>query len=287
MSFSPQTGLVYLPAQELALTYRHDPKPVAREGFYNIGILFNLIPDDNAVRAAIKSASTGVLLAWDPVAQREVWRVNRRGPWNGGTLATAGGLVFQGTGDGEFVAMDAKTGKALWSTNNQAATLAGPITYEIAGEQYIAVTAGFGSSFFLIEAFLAPTIGNALNSRVYVFKLDGTAAKPALNLQKAPIAKPPVIPVSQDAYVRGGRLYETNCTTCHGVAAVTGGVLPDLRRTPRLQDAAAWQRVVVGGELSKLGMPRFERYLSVDDAELIRAYVAKQAAMLYAAEGGQ
>jgi hypothetical protein len=138
MSFSPQTGLVYFPAQELALTYRHDPRPVAREGFYNIGILFDMLPDDNAVRAAIKSASTGVLLAWDPVAQREVWRVNRRGPWNGGTLATAGGLVFQGTGDGEFVAMDAKTGKALWSTNNQAATLAGPITYEIAGEQYIA-----------------------------------------------------------------------------------------------------------------------------------------------------
>jgi PQQ-dependent dehydrogenase (methanol/ethanol family) len=287
MSFSPQTGLVYFPAQELALTYRHDPRPVAREGFYNIGILFDMLPDDNAVRAAIKSASTGVLLAWDPVAQREVWRVNRRGPWNGGTLATAGGLVFQGTGDGEFVAMDAKTGKALWSTNNQAATLAGPITYEIAGEQYIAVTAGFGSSFFLIEAFLAPTIGNALNSRVYVFKLDGTAARPALNLQMAPVARPPVIPVSQDAYVRGGRLYETNCTTCHGVAAVTGGVLPDLRRTPRLQDAAAWQRVVLGGELSKLGMPRFERHLSVDDAELIRAYVAKQAAMLYAAEGGQ
>ena len=69
---------------------------------------------------------------------------------------------------------------------------------------------------------------------------------------------------------------------CHGVAAVTGGVLPDLRRSPRLQDAVAWRRAVVDGDLASLGMPRFSNYVSADDAELIRAYVARQAAMLYA-----
>ena len=134
-----------------------------------------------------------MLIAWDPVAQREVWRSDRRGPWNGGTLATAGGLVFQGTGDGQFLALDARTGKTLWSTDNQAATLAGPISYEIGGEQYVAVLGGYGGSFFLIEGFLAASEGHALNGRVYVFKLGGTAPRPALNLQKAPIAKPPVI----------------------------------------------------------------------------------------------
>ena len=99
--------------------------------------------------------------------------------------------------------------------------------------------------------------------------------------------KPPVIPVSAEAYTRSAQLYERNCTVCHGVAAVTGGVLPDLRRSIRLQDAVAWRRVVVDGELAPLGMPRFGKYVSAEDAELIRAYVARQAEMLYTADASQ
>jgi PQQ-dependent dehydrogenase (methanol/ethanol family) len=287
MSFSPETGLVYLPAQDISFPYTHDASPVTREGFWNLGVVLDPLPDDNAVRAAIKGATKGVLLAWDPVAQREVWRSERRGAWNGGTLATAGGLVFQGTGDGQFLALDAKTGKTLWSTDNQAATLAGPISYEIGGEQYVAVVGGYGGSFFLVYGFAAAAEGHPLNSRVYVFKLGGTAPRPALNLQRVPLAKPPVVAVSADAYTRAGRLYENNCTVCHGVAAVTGGVLPDLRRSPRLQDAVAWRRAVVDGELASLGMPRFGKYVTAEDAELVRAYVARQAAMLYAAESSR
>ena len=131
---------------------------------------------------------------------------------------------------------------------------------------------------------IAASEGHALNGRVYVFKLGGTTARPTLNLQRAPVPQPPVIAVNPDAYNRGGRLYEGNCLFCHGVAAVTGGVLPDLRRSPRLQDAVAWRRVVVDGDLAQLGMPGFGKYLSAADAELIRAYVARQAAMLYTAE---
>ena len=166
MSYSPETGLVYLPAQDNALGYAHDPALDVREGFDNIGVAIDPLPDDEAVRAAIRSASKGMLLAWDPVAQRQVWRSDRTGPWNGGTLATAGGLVFQGTGDGQFLALDAKTGKTLWSADNQAATLAGPISFAVGDEQYVAVTAGYGGSFFLIDSFLGPAQGNPLNGRV-------------------------------------------------------------------------------------------------------------------------
>jgi PQQ-dependent dehydrogenase (methanol/ethanol family) len=285
MSFSPATGLVYLPAHDMALAYVHDGNFGTREGLWNLGVALQPLPDDDAVRAAIKSASKGVLLAWDPVAQREVWRSDRRGPWNGGTLATAGGLVFQGTGDGQFLAMDARTGKTLWSTDNQAATLAGPVSYEINGEQYVAVLSGSGSLLFLIAGFVLPTEGNTLNSRVQVFKLDGTAPRPAINQQRAPTPKPPTITVSADAYRRAALLYEHHCAMCHGVGVVTGGVLPDLRRSSRLQSADAWRRVVVEGDLAARGMPRFGRYVSAEDAELIRAYVAKQAAGLYDAEG--
>jgi quinohemoprotein ethanol dehydrogenase len=284
MSFSPDTGLVYLPAHDMAFAYVHVASPVAREGFTNLGVALPSLPDDDAARAAIRGASKGVLLAWDPVAQREVWRSERRGPWNGGTLATAGGLVFQGTGDGQFLAMDARTGKTLWSTDNQAATLAGPITYEIEGEQYVAVLGGYGSLFFLVAGFLAPAEGNALNGRVHVFKLGAATLRPAINLQRPPTPKPPAIPLTAVAYGRAAQLYEHHCAICHGVAGVTGGVLPDLRRSLRLHSADEWRRVVVDGDLAPRGMPRFGRYVPANDAELMRAYVARQAAALYEGE---
>ena len=75
---------------------------VYRPGRWNTGTAHASLPSDRATRAAIRNSMQGFLLAWDPVNQREAWRVNLGAPWNGGTLATAGGLVFQGTLDGHF-----------------------------------------------------------------------------------------------------------------------------------------------------------------------------------------
>ena len=161
MSYSPQTGLVYLPMQDMALDYAHDPAFTRREGFNNIGALFGLFPDDPQVRRAIRNSVKAALLAWDPVTQKEVWRAARPGPWNGGTLAVAGGLVFQGTVDGRFLALDAKTGAELWSYDNQAATLAGPISYEVDGEQYVAVPAGYGTVILPHQRLLRAEGGRA------------------------------------------------------------------------------------------------------------------------------
>jgi quinohemoprotein ethanol dehydrogenase len=71
--------------------------------------------------------------------------------------------------------------------------------------------------------------------------------------------------------------------TCHpslGISQITGGVRPDLRKSGRLQDAVLWKAAVVDQQLASRGMPRFGRHLSAADAELIRAYVARQAALL-------
>ena len=280
MSYSPQTGLVYLPMQDMAMDYAHDPAFTRREGFDNIGVLIGTFPDDPQVRKAIRNGVTAALLAWDPVAQKEAWRAARRGPWNGGTLAVAGGLVFQGTVDGRFLALDAKTGKELWSYDNQAATLAGPISYEVDGEQYVAVAAGYGTAFFLINGFFAPKEGSPINARVYAFKLGGAAPKPQIAFKRIPTPRPPVLRVTADEYQRGAQLYDDFCLTCHGIAAITGGVLPDLRKSGRLQDGELWKGAVVDADLASRGMPRFERYVSPADAELIRAYVARQAAIL-------
>jgi quinohemoprotein ethanol dehydrogenase len=77
---------------------------------------------------------------------------------------------------------------------------------------------------------------------------------------------------------------QTRPYTITGTAAITGGVIPDLRKSVRLQSAALWKGAVVDADLAATGMPRFERHVSPADAELIRAYVARQAAMLYDAE---
>jgi hypothetical protein len=286
MSYSPGTGLVYLPVQELpAFFFATDPAFTVRPGLWNDGIATGPpLPDDAGIRAAVKAATTGVLLAWDPVAQKEVWRAEGRGPSNGGTLATAGGLVFQGTVDGRFLAMDAATGQELWSYNNQAATQAGPISYEVDGEQYVAVLGGYGSVLFVILGFVSPAEGALINGRVNVFKLGGNAPKPVIDLRRIPIPRPPEITMTPEEDARGAAGYGRYCQVCHGIAAISGNVLPDLRRSPKLQDAAAWRKVVVEGETAALGMPRFDRYIDPAAAELIRGYVARQAGLAWAAE---
>jgi quinohemoprotein ethanol dehydrogenase len=278
MSFSPRTGLVYLPTQELPFEFAHDSQFVVRPGNWNTGVARRPLSDDPAVRAAIKKGATGALVAWDPVAQKEVWRAPRRGPWNGGTLATAGGVVFQGTVDGQFLAMDASTGKELWSYDNQAATLAGPISYEIDGEQYVAVLAGNGSVFYLTASFLAPSEGASVKGRVYVFKIGGNAPKPTIERVQAAASPPPKLTVTDEQYTRGAQLYTQHCVICHGAGVISGGAVPDLRRSPHLPDTAVWRRIVQLGELRARGMPGFGDQITAADAELIRAYVARQAA---------
>jgi len=284
MSYSPETGHVYIPTQEIAQPFVTDSPFTKRDGFWNLGIPVGVLPDDPKVRAAIRNSTRAALVAWDPVAQKEVWRAPRRGVWNGGTLALGGGLVFQGTVDGRFLAMDAKTGKELWSYDNQAATLAGPISYEVDGEQYVAVPAGYGSVFFLAAGILAPDAGALISARVHAFKLGGSAPRPELALRRIPTPQPPALTTTPDEYAQGADTYHRYCVMCHGFGAITGGIIPDLRKSVRLQDAAVWKRAVVDGEIASLGMPGFGRYVSPRDAELVRAYVARQATMLYEEE---
>jgi quinohemoprotein ethanol dehydrogenase len=284
MSFNPETGLVYFSTQDAAIgmasvqSYRHRP------GFNNIGVEFGTFPDDPQIRKLLKSSDTAALVAWNPLTQRAAWRVPQPGSFNGGTLSVAGGLVFQGTVAGRFLALDATTGKELWSHDNQAATMAGPISYAVGGTQYVAVSAGYGSSYFLIRGIFAPTPGSPITARVYAFALGGRAPKPDIRFTRIPTPRPPTVAATADQYATGASLYGDYCLVCHGIAAVSGGVLPDLRKSGRLHDPALWRAAVVEAALAPQGMPRFERQLSAADAELLRVYVARQAAMQFEAE---
>jgi len=284
MSMSRQTGLVYIPVQEMAQDYTSDPAFVYRPGRWNTATLHAPLPEDRATRAAVRNSMQGFLLAWDPVNQREAWRVRLDAPWNGGTLATAGGLVFQGTLGGRFRAYDARSGEQLWDYDNQAATMGGPISYAVNGEQYVASLASYGTLFYLPVGFgVANPPSEPQNGRVNVFRLGGNAQLPARELVRLPMERPPAIRANAATLQRGAAVYGQFCMVCHGSGAISGGVLPDLRRAPSLQDANVWAQTVQGARAAN-GMPDFTEWISNSDAEAVRAYVAREAMQLYAEE---
>lgn len=287
MAFSPDTGLVYLPAQEIPMAYTDDPGFQGREGGWNLGVSYmaNPVPDDPATFRAIRAMLKGQLVAWDPIRQREVWRVQYDGPWNGGVLATHGDLVFQGNAHGQLRAYGARDGRQLWSFDAGTGIVAPPISYRIGNVQYVAVMAGYGGAFPLSAAFV-DNPRPMPNGRLLVFRLDGNTA------YQVPRIPQPAATVVSDQFTpaqlaRGTVLYESTCSVCHGPSAMSSGVLPDLRRVASLASGDAWKSVVIDGALQERGMASFARYLSSADAEAIRAYVAHRAGILRASEAAR
>lgn len=285
MAFSPKTGLVYLPAQEVPFLYADDRTYAARPGAWNIAVdsVKNVPPGDPAQFKAIRAMLKGQLVAWDPVAQREVWRVQYDGPWNGGALATAGNLVFQGNAKGAFQAFAANDGRKLWSFDAQTGVIAGPVSYSVGGEQYVAVMAGYGGAYPLSS----PYVDNPRpmpNGRVLVFKLNGKAALPAAEPFTPAKANPPTETFAPTLIAEGKLHYEGNCGVCHGPAGRSSGVLPDLRRSGALADKAMWNDIVIGGQLRDRGMVSFAKYMTPAQAESVRAYIGENARALQQAE---
>jgi quinohemoprotein ethanol dehydrogenase len=215
----------------------------------------------------------GKLVAWDPVQQKAAWTIERPGPWNGGTLATAGNLLLEGTAGGNFEAYRADTGVKLWSFAAQTGVMAGPVTYEVGGQQYIAVLAGWGGVFPLAAGEASFVSGRVRNvSRMLVFKLGGKAALPPAQATEPPQLTPLPNPASSATIRQGEQLFQTYCAGCHGDVAVSGGVLPDLWRSSALTEDT-WFEIVLRGDLQSEGMVSFAKELSRDDAIAIRSYV--------------
>jgi len=284
MAYDAKQKLVFIPAQ--ITSYPYIPaagwKP-AKIGF-NVGMdtANNAMPADNSVREAAKKATKGVLIAWDPVAQKERWRVTLGGPWNGGVLATAGGLVFQGNAMGNFVAYDSASGKNLWSFEAQTGVVAAPMTYSIDGQQYVAVLAGWGGAWPITAGVLSDMSGPVRNiSRLLVFKLGGKSKLPAMPAADALPLDPPGLTAAADVVQGGAQLYGRYCTVCHGDAAVQasgrGGIIPDLRYSGTLSSAENWQMIVHDGALKDNGMVSFAPVMSKPEIDSIRQYVIARA----------
>ncbi|MCG8591060.1 MAG: PQQ-dependent dehydrogenase, methanol/ethanol family [Proteobacteria bacterium] len=262
MSFNPVTGLVYIPAQEAAAVYGLDRAFRIRDGFVNTGTDFSYST------LFQREAVSGHLLAWDPVAQREVWRHPHGLPWNGGTLTTAGNLVFQGTADGRFLALKADDGKLLW-TSHSAGTgiIAAPVSYQVGATQYVSVVAGWGGAFALIAGDAAAAAGVTSRGRVLAYTVRDEPLTVA--------AVESLMAARNPEEVRGSDLYHTYCAGCHGANAIGAGVNPDLR------DSAARIGVGLAGIIRQgipgTGMPGFGQWLEDADVEALVGYLELRA----------
>ena len=279
MSFSPKTGLMYIPAQNIPHYFSGQKTVEYKINRWNTGVDLNESRDPRswvAGKASMNALIYGELLAWDPVKQEAAWKVKHDKPANGGVLSTAGDLVFQGTGEGVFAAYDADNGDALWQYKSDSAVLAGPMTYELDGEQYIAVAQGSGGTVML-------TIGDNLKrnkvnkNKLLVFKLGdfGLTRSVADESLAAILPLSEEVNASPEVIKKGEELYGHNCGTCHGISAKSNYVVPDLRYMSD-QTHRDFVAIVLGGSRTHKGMVGFYETHNVEDVEAIHSYLKHQ-----------
>jgi len=276
MAFHPKTGLVYVPAIRASMLAGTAQDFEYEPGFWNLGIPkpAPMPIEQVALQVVTRALMRGHLLAWDPVAQREAWRVEHSTMWNGGVLSTAGNLVFQGTGDGRFVAYRADDGERLWDFDVQTGVIAPPITYELDGEQYVAVLVGWGGAGALMMG-PKPTASPPLG-RLLAFKLDADGRLPGLDPLVLEELSPPPLTASTAEVERGFELYHTYCHMCHGVNAGGNGVLPDLRLMTA-ERHEAFDAIVLDGALRGTGMRAFRGPLDEEGSAAIHAFLVERA----------
>lgn len=287
MAYSPKTHLVYIPAHQIPFGYKTQvggfkPHPDS----WNVGLDMtkNGLPDTPEARTAYIKDLHGWLLAWDPVKMETVWKIDHKGPWNGGVLATGGDLLFQGLANGEFHAYDATNGSDLYKFDAQSGIIAPPMTYSVNGKQYVAVEVGWGGIYPISMGGVGRTSGWTVNhSYIAAFSLDGKAKLPALNNRGFLPVKPPA-QYDQKVVDNGYFQYQTYCQTCHGDNGEGAGMLPDLRWAGAIRHQDAFYNVVGRGALTAYGMDRFDTSMTPDEIEAIRQYLIKRANDTYQRE---
>ena len=219
-----------------------------------------------------KPFAPGKLLAWDPVANKRRWSVDHDLPFNGGVLATAGNLVFQGDAHGRFSAYRADSGERVWSVLTGSNITAAPVSYSVDGQQFVLVPVGAGGGLqFLYPAMHAGEEANG-PTQLMAFALGADIPMPDTGVAVRPLPPQPDLDATPLQIEQGRQLYSWECMFCHGDNAVAraGGSVPDLRYANE-ETHAQWHGIVIGGALHMNGMPRFE--LSTEESEALRQYV--------------
>ena len=275
MAFNPTTGLAYFPVYEQWLVYARDPKFVPKPFRSNSGWGGYT---GEALKRRLELQKQGdkhekaALLAWDPVKQQAAWRIPLPRHGNGGVLTTAGNLVIEGTTKQTLSIFRATDGALLWEMPVQTAPVAGPGTFTVGGEQFIAVNAGWGGGAAQVERG-AGTAQNRASARLLVFKLGGNLQLPPL-APAVPVPDPPPLRATESEVQRGATLFANTCAVCHG-QLVVGGV-KDLRHMTA-QTHAQFDDIVLQGVRKEKGMASFANLLSPQEVHDIHAYVIARA----------
>ncbi|HZF16452.1 MAG TPA: PQQ-dependent dehydrogenase, methanol/ethanol family [Steroidobacteraceae bacterium] len=281
MAFDPKVRRVFIPATDAPAVYAVDKHFEFKLGLQNTGTdfaYFNMPEEPDKLEEALAQTaalSSTALIAWDPVEQKEIWRFKQDGP-AGGVLATAGGLVFEGNGAGEFAAFDTSTGRKLWHFDAQTSIMAAPISFGVDGSQYISVMVGFGGASLIGGPGMARRLP-VNRSRVLTFRLGASQQLPAIVPELPKVQPDPPAEIATAAQIAQGRqVYTVRCASCHGLNAVSSGLIPDLRYL----DAnlhKGWDGIVIYGAKRTSGMPSFDKLLSLDETDAIHAYVIHRA----------
>ncbi|MBK7116432.1 MAG: PQQ-dependent dehydrogenase, methanol/ethanol family [Proteobacteria bacterium] len=288
MSFNPATGLVYIPAVEGSFPYAQERDFKRQNGFWNMGIDLNArgsakglppLPEKEYEAGTGPEVGSASLLAWDPVAGKPRWRIKHQGVSGGGTLTTAGNLLFQGLSDGRLVAYTADTGDKVWEVQLGNGVIAAPSTWSMDGKQYVSVLVGWGGATGLYVG--NPTRQFKAPGRLFTFVLDGTAKlEPVKGIEHDPLT-PVAYKATAAQLEHGSALFARRCSMCHGTAAASGGTIADLRYAqPATYDNM--DQIVRQGAYQQLGMPKFD-FLTEEDLAALKAYVLSQREALLAA----
>jgi quinohemoprotein ethanol dehydrogenase len=275
-AYSPHTRLVYIPVRDVASSIGDAGITPANWRFRpgnqpNPAVNLGVRPIADAA-----SNNKSRLLAWNPVTQRAKWQLSTPGAWNGGIMATGGGLVFQGQADGWFNAYADANGKPLWRFAAGAPVLAPPISYQVNGQQYVTVLSGASTGATLNQQEIPFAIDYRTQARrVLTFRLNAKAKLPTTSPSAPqPLADPTFKPHAVSA-ARGAALF-VHCMVCHGIGAVAAGAAPDLRGSYVLLNQDSFKQIVQAGALVSSGMPRFSE-LSDDDLNDIRQFIRTEA----------
>ncbi|RYE62123.1 MAG: PQQ-dependent dehydrogenase, methanol/ethanol family [Oxalobacteraceae bacterium] len=271
MSYSPRTGLVYIPIHQIGTLFSRNPADQTDEAVNILGLVVKPIKRK-------QGDGHGYLVAWDPVAQKEAWRVKHDHLWNGGTLATAGGLVFQGSAEGLFRAYDARKGAELWNFDAGLGIIAAPMSFSVSGKQYVSVLVGWGGTAASMSDFM--DVGwkyGAQNRRLLTFAIGGKATLPAgvgRNMKVMALDDPELALTEAD--VAAGKQLSINCMACHGAGFRGGGAPgPDLRESGIALRLDTFTQTLREGRMER-GMPRFA-WLNDTQIRQLHAYIRARA----------
>ena len=286
MSVDVEAGLVYLGVMDSGMVYEMDEEYVQtgtlkrKVGGWNLGIELGKFAKTVLDNSEDIEPDKGYLKAFNPLSGEEKWVVELPHFWNGGVVATAGGLVFQGDATGHFTAYDKDNGEQLWQFNTFSSILAPPITFKRDSVQYVTIMTGsgggnlFGGDGDDPDTWVSSKYGNT--DRLLVFKLGGTEELPRPTLVDRTIPEQQLADVSDEVIAAGEDAYMNNCALCHGFAVQSGGAVPDLRRMNE-GTHAIFKQIVLEGIYVSNGMASFADILNEEDVEHIHHFIRARA----------